>query len=180
MLIMKVAVGSKNKAKLQAVELAFAKLFPEEKLDIVGTAVSSGVSSQPMSDEESIQGATTRAQKALQETGADYGVGLEGGLHKIGKQWFDSGWIVVIDKNGKVGIGSSLKMPTAEKIMTHIHQGKELGDVVDTLFKTSDTRQGTGHFGIMSKGHVTRITGYEQGVIAALAPFLHPELFNDS
>ena len=42
----------------------------------------SGVSPQPFSDEETIQGAINRARAAVKETGADIGIGLEGGYRK--------------------------------------------------------------------------------------------------
>src|SRR3989344_4029632 len=97
--VMKVAVGSKNPVKIEAVKRAFEIIWPEKKWDVLGVEVSSGVSNQPMSDLESIKGATTRAKRAIKALKADFGVGLEGGLQKIKKDWFDCGWIVVINKN---------------------------------------------------------------------------------
>lgn len=38
---------------------------------------------------------------ALEATDADYGLGMEGGLSRVGDQWFECGWMAVIDK--KVG-----------------------------------------------------------------------------
>lgn len=52
-LIMKVAVGSENPVKIQAVAEAFEKVWPKKKFEVIGTKVPSGVSDQPMSDEES-------------------------------------------------------------------------------------------------------------------------------
>ncbi|MGH7203614.1 MAG: DUF84 family protein [Candidatus Levyibacteriota bacterium] len=54
-----VAVGSENPVKIAAVKEAFEKVFPEQQFQIKGVAVQSGVSDQPMNDEESIKGGTS-------------------------------------------------------------------------------------------------------------------------
>ncbi len=53
-----------------------------------------------MSDAETMDGAIQRARNALREDPlATYAVGLEGGVQKIGDNWYESGWIAVIDRN---------------------------------------------------------------------------------
>jgi inosine/xanthosine triphosphatase len=174
---MKVAVGSKNSVKINAVKDAFRLVFPQKRWDVIGIDVESGVSNQPMSDRESIKGARNRAKKALKILKADFGVGLEGGLHEIDGRWFDNGWIAVIDKNGKEGFGSTVKMPTPEKLMELIHKGIELGVANDILFKRTNSKHAEGHFGIMTNNIITRTSGYRDGVVAALTRFIHPEIF---
>lgn len=176
---MVVAVGSTNPVKIDAVKKAFAAVWPEEKIVVKSVAVVSEVSAQPMSDEESIKGATMRAKQALERLQADFGVGLEGGLHKIGNHWFDSGWMVVVDKHGIEGIGSTIRMHLSEKIMQHVHRGKELGDATDAVFGTVNSKQANGHFGLMTKNLITRTSGYTDGIIAALARFIQPEAYRD-
>lgn len=174
---MKVVVGSKNPVKIEAVKRAFNDVWPNKKWDVMGASVSSGVSDQPMSDSESIRGATARAKKSLRAVKADFGVGIEGGLQKIGKFWFDGGWVVVIDKKGKIGIGSSARIETPKKIMNLIKQGRELGDANDIIFGTKYSKQKEGHFGLMTKGIIKRTDGYRDGVIMALSRFIRPEIF---
>lgn len=174
---MKVAVGSENPVKIEAVKEAFKKVWPKNKLEIVGVKVSSGVSDQPMSDKEAIKGATNRARRALKSTGADFGVGLEGGVNKIGSRWFDCGWMVVTDKKGRIGIGSGTRIETPEKIMKLLREGRELGTANDILFGTKNSKQGQGHFGLMTNGILTRKSEYVTGIISALSRFLHPEIF---
>jgi len=174
---MKVAVGSENPVKIEAVKRAFGSVWPNKNWHVSGVVVSSGVSDQPMSDEESIKGATQRARQVLRICKADYGVGLEGGLQKIGKLWFDCGWMVVIDKKGRVGIGSSARIQTPPKMMKLIKKGKELGEVNDILFKKKNSKQKEGHFGIMTKNAITRADGYKDGVIMALSRFIQPKVF---
>ncbi|MCL5438700.1 MAG: inosine/xanthosine triphosphatase [Patescibacteria group bacterium] len=174
---MKIVVGSKNPTKIQAAKEAFLMVFPNKKWEVVGIDVESGVVSQPMSDDESIKGARNRAKAAIKKIKANYGVGLEGGLQKIDGMWFDCGWIVIIDKEGNEGIGSTIKMHTPKKFMKLIDKGIELGIVNDMIFKTKNSKHAEGHFGLMTNGAITRTKGYRDGVISALSRFIHPELF---
>lgn len=174
---MKVAVGSKNPVKIEAVRLAFAAIWPEEEWTVEGIEVSSGVSDQPMSDAEAIEGARNRARHALEKTNADYGVGLEGGLHQIGEQHFDCGWVAVRDKKGNEGIGSTVRVATPPRIVEMIMQGIELGTASDIAFKRNNIKQQEGFFGMMTKNVITRTDGYRDGVIVALSRFIHPHLF---
>ncbi len=174
---MKVAVGSMNPVKIDAVRQAFESLFPDDKWDVKGIDIKSGVSNQPMSDKESIRGARARAKRAIKKLNADYGVGLEGGLQKIGKHWFDCGWIAVIDKQNNEGLGSSMRILMPEKMMQLIFNGKELGEVSDIIFNKTNSKQAEGHFGIMTKNLITRTHGYKDGVIVALSRFVYKDLF---
>ena len=176
---LKVSVGSKNPVKIEAARLAFEKVFPEIKWEVAGVDVPSGVSDQPMSDAESIKGATNRAKRALKKLKTDYGVGLEGGLNQINNDWFDCGWAVIVDKKGNRGIGSTARIQTPPSMMKLIHDGLELGVVNDIIFKKTNTKHGDGHFGLMTKNAITRTSGYRDGVFMALARFIHPNLFED-
>ena len=174
----KIAVGSKNPVKREAVLQAFYLVWPDEEWIVEPVEVSSGVSAQPMSDEESIDGARQRARAALAACpAAHYGVGLEGGLHKIGGYYFDSGWAVVVARDGGEGVGSTAKIMTPPAIARLIEQGMELGEANDSVFGAINSKQSQGHFGLMTKGVITRAAAYRDGVIVALSRFLHPHLF---
>ena len=58
---MKIAIGTKNPTKVNAVKKVFGDTFT-----YVEVAVQSGVSPQPFSDEETIQGAVNRARAAVE------------------------------------------------------------------------------------------------------------------
>lgn len=175
---MHIKVGSTNPVKIEAVKIAFEKVWPGKTWKVTGVNVPSGVSMQPMSDAESIVGARNRANAVLQQDDADYGVGIEGGIEKIGEHWFDCGWIVIVDKQGLEGIGSSLRLMVPPSMIKSIQAGKELGEVIDEVFDRKNAKQAEGHFGLMTKGVVTRTSGYVDGIVAALARFIHPKLFN--
>lgn len=174
---MKVAVGSTNPVKIEATKQAFEKVWPNKKWEVVGVEVPSGVSGQPKSDSESIKGATNRAIGAIKKTKADFGIGLEGGISEINNVWFDTAWIVVIDKAATTGIGSTINMQTPPSFIEKVKQGMEIGESDDLIFKVVNSKHGDGHFGLMSKNAVTRKEAYREGVISALVRFIRPELF---
>lgn len=174
---MKIAVGSKNPAKIKAVLTAFQQVFPDKEIQVDGVAVASEVPDQPMHLEETIRGARNRAIKSLSALDADMGVGLEGGLQEIDGRWFTSGWIVIIDKKGNEGIGSSIFMELPEKVMMHIRSGKELGHATDAIFHTVNAKHAQGYFGLMTDDAVTRDKAYSDAVLSALSRFIHPEVF---
>jgi inosine/xanthosine triphosphatase len=177
--MIKVAIGSKNPVKIKAVKEAFRLVWPEKKFTFEAVEVQSGVSDQPMSDEESIIGARNRAKRSREILSAEYGVGIEGGMQQIGKKWWDCGVIVVQRRDGKEGIASSIRMEVPQKMLNLIMQGMELGEACDIIFKKKNSKQNMGHFGLMTNGVISRQHGYRDGVVAALAVFLHPDLFQE-
>ena len=104
-------------------------------------------------------------------------MGLEGGMQEIDGNWFETGWAVVRNKKGEVGIGSSFHMEVPQKLLRHIKEGKELGIATDIEFNMTDSGKKQGFFGLMTNGHIDRANGYAEGVISALTRFLHAELF---
>ncbi|TSC76887.1 MAG: NTPase [Parcubacteria group bacterium Gr01-1014_31] len=174
---MRVIVGSNNPVKQAAVQDAFNKVWPDEVVRVECAAAPSGVADQPMSSDESIRGALARANFALRQHDADFGVGLEGGVQSIGTRWFSMGWAVVVDRNGRLGVGSSFQVPLPPAIVARLQRGDELGAVDDELFGMTNSKQQQGYFGLITNGRLTRTVGYRDAVIAALAPFLHLELF---
>lgn len=176
--IITVAVGSKNKTKIDPVKDVFTHHFG--KVNVVGVSVDSGVSDQPMTDDEMYQGAFARATKSLKKVkDADFGVGIEGGLHEYSYGWFERSIIVIVDKKGHIGIGSSGGLALPSKVMKRIHKGDNLEQAIDALFGTKKIGEGIGMFGIMTKGIVTRAEGVKHGVAFAIARFLHKDIYNE-
>lgn len=174
---MLITVGSKNPVKIKATRKAFRKYWPGEKIVVEKVTVESGVANQPMSDEECIQGATTRAKAAQKKTCADFGVGLEGGVIKTAGCYFARAWIAVVDKEGNIGLGSSLSAPLGEKFIQLIYDGRELGEANDMITGRKNTKHKEGYFGLISNNLITRERGYTDGVLMALAKFKNPDLF---
>jgi inosine/xanthosine triphosphatase len=175
-----VAVGSLNPAKIEAARLAFGALWPDAVQGVRGCDVLSGVAAQPMTDAEAIRGARNRAARAIGLGQADYGVGIEGGLEQTEGSWFNSGWAVVIDRDGREGVGSTLRMQVPLALMEFVLAGQELGEACDLVFGRTDAKRAEGFVGLMTGNALHRTGALCDAVIAALAPFLHPALRGSS
>ena len=92
----KIAVGSKNPVKVNAIRLAFQRIFPDFAFDTERFAAPSGVSDQPKSDEETLSGVRNRMHAVRQALpDADYWVGIEGGIEDTPDGMNAFAWIVV-------------------------------------------------------------------------------------
>lgn len=174
---MLIAVGSKNPSKIKAAKIVIKRIFPKAR--IIAVDVKSRVNNQPKSDDESIRGALNRARSALEKSGADFAIGMEGGMHKIGQDYFECGWVAVIGKNGRIGLGSSARYQLPAKIFKKLLSGRELAHVMDELTGKIDTGKKEGAMGILTNNHLPRHIAYSHGIIFAFAPFISDPKFWD-
>ncbi|RJQ27447.1 inosine/xanthosine triphosphatase [Candidatus Parcubacteria bacterium] len=171
-----IVVGSTNPAKLNSVRKIFKKYF--RNVIVKGVKVESGVAEQPLSEEEMFEGALSRAKNALEKNKiADFGIGIEGGVHRFGYGLMERALVVIVDRKGNIGIGSSGGVVLPEKVSKRIEKGENLSVVIDDLFGTKDIGKSIGMFGLFTKEVVTRTKAYEHGVAFALSRFLHQNLF---
>ena len=173
-----VIVASQNPVKINTTEIGFAKMFPHETFEVKGVSAPSDVSDQPMSDKETLKGATNRAENVSKlSPSADYWVGIEGGLEELNGSMEAFAWVVVKSKDGKVGRGKTGTFLLPDKVADLIKQGKELGDADDIVFGQKNSKQANGAIGILTGDVLTRTTFYEPAVIIALIPFKNPDLY---
>lgn len=174
---MKVIVGSQNTPKINAVKAIFTRYYPEEEIDVGGVGVSSDVSSHPISAEESIRGANNRATNAAAlQPGADYYVGIEGGLLSINEKAWEIPWVVIVNSEGKSAIGIGAGIEIGPTILQAIRSGRELDVVLDDM-GFGRLGNANGFYGLATNDIVTREDAIRQGVAFALARFVHPELY---
>jgi inosine/xanthosine triphosphatase len=194
---MRFAVGTTNAAKLACVTSVVNQVFPVSEggtaHEVVGIAVPSGVSAQPFSLEETRAGALHRAKAALNASvekaasddaavpPADFGIGLEGGVEICGDQYFECGWMAVVDRrSSRVGWGSSARFELSRKIVDQLRTGKELAEVMTALSGIENVGQKGGAMGVLTNGNLDRANAYAHGLIFAFAPFLSdPERYWD-
>jgi len=186
----RIAVGSTRRPKLQAVQEAgasfAAKLSPQAPIEIQGYEVDSGVSHTPSSREELMQGARQRAEalhKMLADSGsgADYYVGLEGGLDVAVedgvRRVFLESWAYVTDGlRGHFGCSGSIEIPEllAEEVLS---RGTELSIAIDRYAGAVGIRDGQGAWGVLSDNLVTRQESFRLAVVAAFAPFYNVRMY---
>ncbi|MGE5411674.1 MAG: inosine/xanthosine triphosphatase [Clostridiales bacterium] len=176
---MLVLVGSQNPVKVKSTEEAFQKYFPDVKVQALD--VQSNVPVQPVND-DTFTGARNRATNLFNfnknnDLGADFFVGIEGGIINLYNKWFALGAMCIIDKNGNTGFGTSPNFELPDEIVKELLNGKELGIVMDELMNQSNTKQKMGAISYFTKGVLDRKDLYVQGLVVAMVPFLHSEMF---
>ncbi len=170
------AVGSTNPVKIQCVATAITQFWPEAEAR--GVATDSGVSHQPMSDDEMFTGARNRAQQALQQMpAADFGVGIEGGVLDTAAVMWAYAWVVIVDRGGRIGTGQTGRFPLPAGVAQLVRAGLELGEADDRFFGRENSKQKEGAIGLLSNGKLDRVQLYQQGVTFALLRFVNPEFY---
>jgi inosine/xanthosine triphosphatase len=177
--MIKVLVGSKNPVKIEAVKDSFSKYF--DNVEVTGMNADSKVPAQPVND-ETFEGAQNRAMELLkinneQNLSADFFVGIEGGIVKMFNKWFGLGLMCVLDNSGKTGFGTSPLFELPESVTEKLLTGIELGDVMDKIMNEQNTKQKGGAIGFFTNGVMDRKELYVSGLITALIPFMHQEMF---
>lgn len=171
---MKVIIGTKNKAKTSAVIAVVSTYFPEAAFELIDVA--SGVSEQPMSNEETRQGAINRAKAALSSVeGAEWGFGLEGGVYELDGQMYCCNWGAMALCTGEVFscAGASFMLP--EVVASRVRSGEELGPVMDDYTKISNIRQHAGAIGIFTNGLVDRKEMFEHIMMLLIGQYLYSQ-----
>lgn len=156
---MKIAVGTKNKAKLKAVEVVVTRTL-ENIMEIEAHDVASGVSAQPFSDEETRRGAIQRAEQAMKESGAVLAFGLEGGVKWIGKELYLCNWAALATPE-RTYTAAGAQIPLPAEIAHALMDGEELGPIMDRYTKQKDIRQHTGAIGVFTDGLINRAQMFE-------------------
>ena len=179
------AVGSTRGPKVEAVRRVLARLGDRSsdlaRAEVVAVDVTGGTPPMPLSLDELLDGARSRAQlavEALQAQGrkADMAVGLEGGIDlrrsdPHGRRGFLMSWAYVTDgRRGAHGCGGAIEVPRSllDRVMA---DGVELAEAVDAFAREHDVRSRQGAWGVLSGGLFDRTQSFEIALINALAPF---------
>lgn len=149
---MRIVIGTKNPAKIGAVQAVFG----DAEQEYIPLNVTSGVSPQPFSDEETMKGAMNRAQTALEQGKGEIGIGLEGGVQQHGEQLFLCNWGALAVKGGPTFLASGAKIPLPEEVAERLLAGEELGPVMDDFAHKENVRKHEGAVGIFTNGEVDR------------------------
>lgn len=165
---MRVAVGSLNPSKVDAVKRAYSILGIEAEVIPVKPPP---LPRQPMGLESIIDGAFTRARWALGMVNADEAVGIEAGVVDVRGYSINIVAASVFDgAEYTIGIGPSFMIPQA--FAKEIQAGRELEEVVDSYYGTVNVGEGEGFIGLLTRGIVKRIDLNTQAVLMALVPRL--------
>lgn len=174
---MKIIIASRNPIKINATKLAFEQMFPNKVFQFEGVSISSDISDQPMSNNETLKGAINRSNNAkLEYMDADYWIGIEGGVEKKGNEMQVFAWIFIQSKEME-GKARTATFDLPKKIIELIDSGMELGDADDIIFNRKNSKQKNGAVGILTKDLIDREKYYTHAIIMALIPFNNMDLY---
>lgn len=170
---MQVIVASLNPVKIEATRLALVEIYPNADIQVHGLAVPSGVAAQPLSCQETYDGARHRALAAKAAIpSADLWVGIEAGIEHRANFAMTFAWIQVLGpKLDNACRSASLTLPPM--VANAVAKGEELGDAMDRLFELTNCKQGGGAIGVLTQDRSTRSQVYQSALILALAPYYH-------
>ena len=202
----KIAVGTQNPAKLDAVRSAFTRYKEESAvLQLIPLEVSSGVPDQPIGFSQIVLGARNRARAAFGMSDCALAVGIEDGLARIVDSnplrgqtpsqdeapatVFNVGcaWVTDGTREGH-GFSAAFGYPK-ECVEPAMKDRLPIGDLFDDLWgrarevtheaakEVPSGRQG-GNIGILTEGRLDRSAYGGQAVLCALIRFLHTDLYD--
>jgi len=178
----RVRVGSRNAAKLEAVRRGLLPFFAA--VEVVGCDAPSGVDPQPLGFAEIVAGARNRARTS-HSSDFELAAGIEDGLIRVDEVatgWLNVGCCVLFD-GAREGLGFSagFEYPPACVAEATARPRTPIGDAFDRRFAprpgARDPGTGAGNIGRLTEGVLTRADYGAQAVTCAWVRFLHPTLY---
>lgn len=179
---MVIAIGSTNQVKVQALEEVL-KGYPFIPSQIVALNVPSGISEQPMSLEETIQGAKNRAKNVFESCSqCSYGFGIESGLKQVTgpKTGFMECTTCCIYNGHDYYFGQSCAFELPSQIVDLIvNNNLDLAQACFQAGLTQNPKLGAaeGIIGVLTKGRINRKEYTKQAIITALIQIENPEIY---
>ncbi|OGZ00251.1 MAG: hypothetical protein A2945_04455 [Candidatus Liptonbacteria bacterium RIFCSPLOWO2_01_FULL_52_25] len=174
---MKIKVGSKNPAKVEAVA-EIIKEYPHlAHAKVGGIEANSDVSNQPKSLDETIRGAMNRAKHAREA--CDYGIGIESGLmhvpHTKSGHMDVCACAIYDGREFHLGLSSAWEFPDKTIIESMVSEGIDMNEAVHRAGLTQKPKVGSeeGAIGILTKGRVDRKEYTKQALRMALIHLEH-------
>jgi inosine/xanthosine triphosphatase len=157
-----VHVATSNPVKIRAVRAAFGRAAR-----VIAVAAKGDAPAQPVSLGQIVKGATSRARRAVGR--ADFGVGVESGVFRLGGAWYNVTLAAVTDgARLEIGGGPFFRIP--DRLVHAIAKGEEeLGDRF--------AGRGIGAVGAATGGRVTREEATRLAVEMALARWRSPRIY---
>jgi len=169
---MRVAVGTQNKAKIEAVKEILKDYSHLKDADVFGVDVQSEVSSQPLSLDETVSGAMNRASNAFHN--CNYAIGIESGLMTVSAAksgYMDVCACAIFDGNEyHIGLSSAWEFPDISIMKLMTEEKMEMKEAVQKAGLTQNTNIGSeeGAIGILTKGRLDRKEYAKQALRMAL------------
>jgi len=156
---MRIAVGSKNKPKLEAVREIVKEYDFFAGAEVVGISVVSGVREQPVGLDETVQGAINRAKSAFHN--CQYAIGLESGIIPVPQTksgYMDLTVCAIYDgATIHLGMSSAFEYPP-QMVKMALEDGIDISTSARMLGITTHEKIGEaeGMIGFLTKSRLTR------------------------
>ncbi len=170
--MVKIAVGSTNPTKEEAIRIGFSHFFND--IEIHSFPAPSGIHHQPIG-EETFKGAEHRVDYLIEHLGKefDFFCAIEGGVDRIYGEVMCFGVACISDGRKKAfAISPAFSLP--KKVGEEVMKRKELGPLMDALTGVKGMKRGQGAVGFFTNGKITRAQLYVPAVILALSCFFPP------
>ena len=173
---LKVAVGSINRVKVDAVRNVFTQAFG--LVEVVSVEPEHGFERQPMAGRV-LEGAVLRARGAAEKTKADFGVGIEAGLVKdeFTGRLTDVQYCAIIDASGRMTVGHGPGFEYPPMVTKAVTEGRSVGETMSAITGIEDIGRKDGSIGFLSDGLIDRTSLSEIAVLMALIPRIRKELY---
>ncbi len=168
---MRINVGSQNDVKVSAVREAIRDYDFLSKVEVSGLEVSSEISEQPKSVDETIRGAMNRARNAFQN--CEYSFGLEDGLMRVPNTKTDymnvCACAIYDGQNYHVGLSSAFEYPPNVTRLV-FDEGLDINQAFHKVGLTKNPKVGSaeGAIGILTHGRLLRKEYTKQAIMMAL------------
>ena len=154
--------------------------------ELVSVAAPSGVTEQPLSLEETVQGAKNRAEQAFHQERSEHrlGIGLESGLMQVpttDDEYMDICICAVYDgTHHHIGMSCGFRLPN-EVTRLIFEEKLDLNQAMTRCGITNNHRLGAaeGSIGLFTKGRICRKEYCKQSLITALISVENAQYFNE-
>ena len=168
---MRINIASKNPVKVEAVREVVGAYGLLRGSEISSLEVGSGVSEQPKSLEETVQGAINRAMRSFKD--CNYSFGIESGLMSVPQTKTGSmdfcACAIYDGAKCHIGLSCAFEFPPVVTKMIH-EQGIDANEAFYRCGLTKDRKVGSsdGAIGLLTNGRMTRKDYTKQAVQMAL------------
>jgi inosine/xanthosine triphosphatase len=170
--MVKIILASKNPAKRTALELVVNEIFDSDMpTQLIFEDVLSGVSSSPLTKQETYEGACNRLNSIEEKNSdADYIVSIEGGFYKqsVGGDYWHTGWVLVKNCTTQEVVEVNVvefKLP--KDLSDLIASGMHCGAALKQLSGDTNSKQTGGVIGHVTGGIIDRMETYYQPLMIA-------------
>lgn len=147
-----IAIGSTNPTKVQAVKNA----LNNENFRVIPCSALSNVRPQPLSDEETLQGAINRAKDCLEKTDAALAIGLEGGAVFFQAQVYLCHWGAIVDRDHNTYFSNGPLILLPAEFREPLWGGQNLEDIMQHYIGIKGLGAKGGAVGVFTQSNLTR------------------------